>query len=576
MNESRFKLFITIIFLSFFILISRAMYIQIFHNSKYKKEVEELSTKIITLNPIRGNIYDKNGILLAWNEKIYVIENFNESFSEKDLQLLKNVFSTITDSPETYIDKLIFQKKLNIKLTPANIKQISNIKGIRVSEKYIRKYKDNTIYPIIGYVNSEGVPLYGVEKLYNNILEGKPGYQIVKITPGGRIDKILETVDPIKGKDLYLTIDYNLQKYIYDEMEKYKKPGAVIMSNPNDGSILALVSYPSVEPNLFSSGLSIQDWKKIIYDTKQPLINRAISSVYAPGSVIKPFFALIGLEEGISPEATIVCDGKFELKNSQGNVIAEYYDWNIFGHGVTDLVKSLRVSCNLYYYNLGLNLGIDTMSSYAKLFRLNDKTGIDLTGEINSVFPDRIWKKETFGKDWFIGETVLTSIGQGYMQFTPIGILRLYNILSTKGKYYKFHVLNKYVKNIYEKPVVYEKKLNFTYNINPVYYFNILKGLIEVTTFPGNSSNGGTAYHVFKDFKGLVAGKTGTAEVTGGKSPHSWFAGFMPANNPEVSIVAFVENGGYGSEVAAPIARKALERYLFEKDLGEKNKPSKK
>ncbi|WGS65970.1 penicillin-binding protein 2 [Marinitoga aeolica] len=562
MKESRFKLLILLFLFSFIILISRTAYIQIFNHTKYTKEVEELSTKIITLNPIRGNIYDRNGTLLAWNEKVYVIENYRESFSEKDIALLKKAFSTITKSPETLVDKLIFQKRITVNLTPANIKLISSIKGIRISEKYIRKYKDNTIYPIIGYVNSEGVPLYGVEKVYNNILEGKPGYQIVKITPGGRVDKVLETVDPIKGKDLYLTIDYNLQKYIYDEMEKYKKPGAVIMSNPNNGEILALVSYPSIEPNLFSSGLSIQDWKKIIYDTKQPLINRAISSVYAPGSVIKPFFALVGLEEGISPEATIFCDGKFELKNSQNKVIAEYYDWNIFGHGVTDLVKSLRVSCNLYYYNLGLKLGIDTMSSYANLFKINQKTGIDLTGEVSSVFPSRSWKKEKFGKDWFIGETVLTSIGQGYMQFTPISILRLYNILSTKGKYYKFHVLEKYVKNISEDAISYEKKLDFVFNIKPIEYFNILKGLIEVTTYPGNSSDGGTAYHVFKNFKELVAGKTGTAEVTGGKSPHSWFAGFMPANNPEVSIVSFVENGGYGSEVAAPIAKKALEKYI--------------
>lgn len=562
MNKSRFDLIIILIFISFGILISRIAYIQIFNHKKYSREVDELSTKIITLNPTRGNIYDKNGVLLAWNERVYVIESYAESFSEENLELLKKVFSTISDTPETFIDKLIFQKKLTVNLTPANIKQLSNIKGLRISEKFIRRYKDNTIYPIIGYVNSEGVPLYGVEKKYNDILEGKPGYQIVKITPGGRVDKILEAVEPIKGNDIYLTIDYNLQKYIYDEMEKYKKPGAVIMSDPNNGDILALVSYPSVEPNLFSSGLSIQEWKKIIYDTKQPLINRAISSVYAPGSVIKPFFALVGLEEGISPEATIFCDGKFELKNSKDKVIAEYYDWNIFGHGVTDLVKSLRVSCNLYYYNLGLTLGIDTMSSYAKFFKLNEKTGIDLTGEVNSVFPSRTWKKERFGEDWFIGETVLTSIGQGYMQFTPLSILRLYNIISTKGKYYKFHVLKKYVKNLSEDSVLYEKKLDFLYDINPFYYFNILKGLIEVTTYPGNSTDGGTAYHVFKDFKILVAGKTGTAEVTGGKSSHSWFAGFMPANNPEISIVSFVENGGYGSEVAAPIAKKALEKYL--------------
>jgi penicillin-binding protein 2 len=562
MKESRFKFLVFLFISAFFILLSRAFYLQIINHSKFVKEVDELSTRIITLNPIRGNIYDKNGILLAWSEKVYIIENYNDTFSEKDVEILVDIFSNISDTPETYIDKLLFQKRLVIKLTPASIKQLSEIKGIKISEKYIRKYIDNTIYPIVGYVNSEGVPQYGIEKYYNDILEGKPGYQIVKITPGGRIDKILETVEPIKGKDIYLTIDYRLQKYIYNEMEKYKKSGAVIMSNPNNGEILALVSYPAVEPNLFSSGLSIQDWKKIIYDTKQPLINKAISATYAPGSVIKPFFALVGLEEGYSPEATIDCDGKFELENFKGNVIAEYYDWNIFGHGVTDLVKSLRVSCNLYYYNLGLTLGIDALSAYAKAFKVDEKTDIDLTGEVSSVFPSREWKKERFGVDWYIGETVLTSIGQGYMEFTPISILKLYNVLSTKGMYYKFHVLKSYINNISEEQVSYEKKLVYNFNINPVYYFNILKGLIEVTTYPGNSTDGGTAYHVFQNFPQLVAGKTGTAEVTGGKLPHSWFAGFMPANNPEVSIVSFIENGGYGSEVAAPIAKKALEKYL--------------
>ncbi|AEX85801.1 hypothetical protein XO10_06920 [Marinitoga sp. 1135] len=570
MKESRFRSIIYVIFISFAFLIMRSGYLQIINHKKYARDVDELSTRIITLNAIRGNIYDKNGILLAWNEKEYVIENFNESFSEETYEKLRKVFSEISDSPETYIDKLLFQKKITVKLTPAGIKTLNNLKGFRISEKYVRKYKDKSIYPIVGYVNSDGKPLYGIEKVYNDILEGKPGYQIAKITPGGRVKKVLEEVSPIKGKDIYLTIDYRLQKFIYDEIEKYKKPGAVIMSNPNNGDILALVSYPSVEPNLFSSGLTIREWKKILYDTKQPLVNRAISTTYAPGSVIKPFFALVGLEEGISPESTIMCDGKFELKNSSGKIIAEYYDWNIFGHGITNLVKSLRVSCNLYYYELGLKLGIDTMSSYASAFKLSKKTNIDLTGEVNSIFPSRTWKQEKFHQDWYIGETVLTSIGQGYMQFTPISILRLYNILSTQGKYYRFHVMDKYITNITGNFKNFEKHLDFYHPINEFNYFNILKGLVEVTTYPGDSSNGGTAYHVFKDFKELVAGKTGTAEVMGGKSPHSWFAGFMPANSPEVSIVSFIENGGYGSAVAAPIARKALEKYLYLKGENKK------
>ncbi|HOT31669.1 MAG TPA: penicillin-binding transpeptidase domain-containing protein [Petrotogaceae bacterium] len=554
MVDSRGKLLYLIFAIGILILLIRAFYLQVFKWSTLNFEVQDLNTRIIQSDSQRGNIFDRNGKLLAWNEKLFQIYNLSEEIDKQTEELIREILKKTDLDLDSIIDKLNFQRKINLSINAALAKKLSNIKTLYVQEKSIRKYAHVSLYHILGYVDIEGNPVMGLEKIYDKILRGQPGYKIVNLTPMGKIKSTVEETFSIPGDDIYLTIDLDIQIKAFEELESSGYPGSIIVSDPRNGEIYALVSFPTPDPNMFSRGLTNLEYRRLSNNTKKPFINRGISALYPPGSVLKPFIALSALEAGLDPDKTIFSDGRYELKNSKGQVIGSFTDWNLVGHGTTDLIKSLKESVNSYYYWLGEKYGIDYLKTKSDFYNITGKTLIDLPGESLGIFPDQKWKKDTFNEIWYPGETLNAYIGQGYVLTTPIEILKFYNILASKGKYYKFHTFLRSSNTLEkESPVVYEVNLAENYQINNDYLSLILKGLKEVTT------PGGTAYDAFKNFPVITAAKTGTAEVSGGKKPHGWFAAYMPADNPKYSIVVMVENVGYGSHVSAPIAKNVLD-----------------
>lgn len=553
-NKRVIFLFILTI-LGFFLLFYRAFQIQVLNWKDYRLEVQDLSTRIYINEAKRGNIYDRNGELIAWNEKLYQIYNNSDEIVQEDEEKIRKILSKTDLDVDYVIDRLNFQKNVILKISSTTSKKLSEIKNFIITEKYVRKYADNSLYHILGYVDNEGLARSGLEKVWNDKLIGKQGYKLVTITPSGKVKAVIEDTKSIAGNDIYTTLDIRLQKEVYNYFEKHNYKGSVIISDPENGDIVAMVSYPSPDPNAFSQGLSTLEFRKILNDSKKPLINRSIGASYFPGSLIKPFIAYSALEYGISPDATINSTGRYDVYNSKGTRIASFYDWNYAGHGITDMRKSLRVSANSYYYWLGETIEIDYMKGMANYFKLDKKTGIEIPGEKEGLFPNQEWKKETYDTIWYPGETILAYIGQGYVQLTPIELLRFYNILAENGKYFKFNLL-KETKNIYGQIVEKDEPVLIDdYDLNKEFSNVIKNGMIDVTSYPGDSRTEGTAYKGFKDFDTTVAGKTGTAEVGGNQKSHGWFAGYLPAENPRYSMIVLVENGGYGPDIAVPFAR---------------------
>jgi len=541
---NRIVVIFLLIFLGMALLLYRAFYLQIIRHSDFVAQVEDLFKTSTTIPAPRGEILDRNGIKLAWNQRSTLLK----IVGNLDKERLKNVLMPyFSDRTQEIIELLKAEGSVNIKLPESLELQLYSVKGLEVVPVYSRTYKGEAFSHVLGYANLAGEGLSGLEKFYDSILKGKPG-ELLRSSKGEVIDKI----PPIPGKNLRTSIDARLQEYAYQLLEETRKPGAAILMNPNTGEIYSLVSYPGYDPNLLSRGLDEAQWRLMAADPRGKFINRAISATYSPGSAIKPLILITGLY--YQPQQTetmsVNCKGHYNLYDSSGNLIASYSDWYPLGHGVTDYIKGIAVSCNVFFFELGRQVGIEKMREMASMLQIDGLTGIDLPWEKRGTFPDPRWKYNNVGEQWYLGDTILTSIGQGYVRLTPIELLQLYNLIATRGKVVKPHI------------VMSGDSERMRIDIGGV-FDKLVEALTQVTTKSGASlADRGTAYSVFKNFPATVAGKTGTAEVGGGRAPHSWFAGFVPADRPAVSVVVFVENGGYGSQTAAPIAEKLLSKFF--------------
>ena len=345
---------------------------------------------------------------------------------------------------------------------------------------------------------------------------------------------------------MVLTIDRDL--HLYGENLLFDKKGSFLVSDPNSGEILALVNRPSFNPNLFADGISHSDWQKLSSDADYPLTNRSVQGLYSPGSIFKVVTAMAALEEGVTDrKRKIYCSSSFELA---GQV---FTCWKETGHGSLSIVDGIAHSCNIYFYTLGKDLGIERFNKYMQKFGLGEKTGIDLPAEAIGIIPSAQWKKREVKEIWFPGDTINLSIGQGYLLLTPLQVHNLITTIAAEGDIYKLYLVKKIIAadgSIVEeiKPEIY-KKVDCSSDT-----FKIIKEGLRQTILKG------TGWRA--NIKELaVAGKTGTAQNPQGET-HAWFIGFAPYGNPEVCITVFIENGGEGGEIAAPIARAMLEKYF--------------
>ena len=420
--------------------------------------------------------------------------------------------------------------------------------------------EDWTELPAEKRSSSQIVGHSGVELLENDHMIGLDGGRQAEVDHMGRELQVLgEPVPSVPGKNITLSLDVRLQKVATDAMKG--ESGAVIVMNPKTGGILALASFPDFDPNLFSGGIDPENWKRLLENPQHPMENKAIQGLYAPGSIFKVATAYAGLEEGaITPETEYVCNGVFQVKGRD----EPFKCWQEKGHGKVKLHGAIKGSCNVYFYNTGMEAGVDSMHKYASLFRLGKLTGVGLLNEKAGSIPSSSWKKRVLNEPWYGGETPSMAIGQGYIIVTPLQVINMINILANDG--------------IWMPPRLFLEDEGTASQLIPLkkeYLSLIRKGMVAVV-----NEAGGTARKVqFEEF--TVAGKTATSQVISHKTRetleeeleeeeklkkefqnHAWFVAFGPAEDPEISVIALVEHGESGSGAAAPVVRKLLSYYI--------------
>ena len=511
-------------------LIVRLVYLQIVGHEHYSSLAKDNSIKIVPLVPTRGMIYDRHGKVLAENTTSYSLEIIPEQVSNMDDTLHRlQILLDVSDEELEQYQKLRKRQKRFVSsplLLSMNDEQLAKFAvarpyfpGVDIHRQLVRHYPYGDLaahvvgyvgrineaemkeLPIAEYRGSSHIGKLGIELSYEHDLHGKTGYAEIETNVQARLLNTLNEVNPEPGSNLYLTLDIDLQKIAYDALGGYN--GSVVAIDIKTGGVLVFVSRPGFDPNPFVVGISNDDYEALQSNENQPLYNRALRGLYPPGSTLKPFVALAGLEyEAITPEQKLFCPGYYQLPG----VTHKYRDWKKGGHGSVDMNQAITESCDVYFYRLAASLGIDNMVSFMQKFGFGEKTGIDLVGEKSGLLPTREWKREKKNQAWYPGETLITGIGQGYLQVTPIQLVKATAALANQGKVITPFLVDKVVgaqgshsgtnSNYYNVSVKTE-------NVNAV-----IAGMINVV-----HSARGTAKGINRNINYQIAGKTGTAQV---------------------------------------------------------------
>ncbi|MGL4534234.1 MAG: penicillin-binding protein 2 [Fusobacteriaceae bacterium] len=568
-----FKIAVVIIFL---ILAFRMVYLQIFRYEKYKNMSEENRIKLKRIEPDRGKIYDKNGVLLATNGSGYRLIYLKErKYSEDDLKRISQLTGFSAKVIEKrikngeispYTRENILFENLEEKLAHKIIEKIKPEDFIDIQIYSKRRYiYDSLGSHILGYVKKISSKEYetlkeegytardsigkdGIEKNYDKLLKGKSGFEKIEVNAYNRLQRKIDKQLPEPGIDVYLTIDYEIQNYMEKLLEEEKLTGSFIAVNPKNGEVLALVSYPTYSLNTFSSQISQEEWDAIRTDTRRPLSNKAIAGEYPPGSIFKPISAFAYLSKGVNPNQKYFDPGYYSIGSWTWKA------WKVGGHGYVDMKKSIIESVNPYYYRFADQFGYKPILDFALMFGLNEKTGIDIPGEKKGVIPSPEWKKATFNTGWYKGDSVNMSIGQGYVTVTPIQMAQAYSFLANRGKIYQPHLINSTWENGEKKAI--ERKLVTEVEL-PSSYFDLMDDALRRTVSDGNGTT------TILRTQGLEIGaKSGSAQNSQSKISHAWVAGYFPIKNPEIVFVALLEGAGGGGKIGGGVAKKFVDKYL--------------
>lgn len=585
----------------FGLLFSRFFYLQVVQVEHYTTLAEANRIAIQPLTPNRGLIFDRNGEILAQNYTAYTLEIVPDQV--KDLEAVLDELATIVEISAE--DRRRFAKlkrentrfkslPIRARLTDFEVARFAEnqyrFPGIEIKAHPLRHYPKGELFShVIGYIGrisdkdleqleadkrlknyrgSTHIGRTGIEKSYESVLHGQIGFEQVETDAIGRSVRSLSRTPPIAGNDLILSLDIGLQQAAVQAFGDYR--GALVALDPTNGEILAFVSKPGFDPNLFVEGIDHLNWRLLNESIDRPLNNRALRGVYPPGSVFKPFMALAGLELGKrTPNYGFSDPGFFSLPGSSHR----FRDWKPGGHGWVDLHKSLVVSCDTYYYRLAHDLGITNIHDFIRKFGFGQETGIDIPGEVTGLLPSPEWKKRRFNQNWLPGDTISVGIGQGFNLATPLQLTFGMMLLANDGKAYRPHFVKRQIdhyKNLVEEDFVEEV---YRLELKQEYLDYVKQALADVTRPGGTASRAGanTAY--------TFAGKTGTSQVINIKQgerynahkvderhrDHALFSAFAPVETPEIVLTVLVENGGSGGSTAAPIARKVLDYFFLGK-----------
>jgi len=578
----KFILFVFILFWGG--MIARLYHVSIKSNFYYEGLAKDNIERKQFIKPVRGEITDINGNLLAMNQigfSISIKPHLKQD-NPKLLAVIDRLVETFDDLNKTVMLKVY--KKHNSPYNHKYIKvvdfihypkmmgaypQLSILPELKIEAETKRYYpygkyaahivgytgrsnkKENLKDPVVNEVGKVGKT--GLERYYNKALEGELGHVISKVTATNKEVEVLEKVEPRDNKNIQLNIDINLQKMIYERFKESKEVGVAVVMRTN-GELLSAVSYPSYDPNLFVGGISTKDWKALQEDLAHPFTNKFIHGTYPPGSTIKMGMALAFSKslEGVL-DTYEHCNGYITLGKSKH----KFRCWSRWGHGKVDLRKAIRESCDVYFYSKSLKVGINAMAKQLRSFGLGVKTGVDLPREYNGVIPDKAWKMKRYKQPWYLGETVISSIGQGYDSVTPLQIARYTALIATSNLVTP--QLARVIDN--NKTTTKMKPIKF----NSSHLNQIRKGMYDVCNI-----RGGTAYKTMSKLPIIVAGKTGTSQVTSIPQnvkkrlkeeelayfhrSHAWITTYAPYHNPQFVVSVLVEHGGHGGSTAGPIA----------------------
>ncbi|WP_061481463.1 penicillin-binding protein 2 [Legionella pneumophila] len=588
----RLNLLIAILIILSLILILRLAFLQISEFKRYQTLSLKNQMSVIPIAPPRGVILDRNGVLLAENIPVYVLEITPERVKDmkQTLAKLRELIPSITDEDIDNFNKTRLQNRsfvpipIKLKLSQEEVATFASnqyhFPGVSIKARLMRHYPLGEITAhALGYVGriniqelkqvdstnyraTNFIGKAGVEKYYEDILHGKVGYQMVETDVSGRTLRIINKVNPHSGAKLYLSIDARLQEAAYNALKD--KRGAVVVINSRNGEVLAMVSSPSFDPNIFVSGVSKADYKVLSNALQRPLFNRAVRGVYPPASTIKPFVGLAGLDKGFITTTTEIYDpGKYKLPTSSHI----YRDWKKTGHGVINFKRAITVSCDTFFYQLGNKMGISNIEDMLVKFGLGQLTHIDLHEEANGVIPSARWKRQAKGVSWYPGDTLISAIGQGFMLATPLQMANATASLSQHGQRFRPHLLIKTVNSDTNETEEYKPFEEYPVSLRDEANWDIvIDAMHSVLT-----SNEGTGYRFGRNPPYPVAGKTGTAQVYSGRQyekakyedipehlrDNSLFIAFTPVEKPEIAIAVVVEN----DTIASTVARKVLDTY---------------
>jgi len=585
-------------------LLGRAFYLQITQHDYYIQRAENNRITQVPVAPNRGLILDRKGRILAENYSAYTLELARAQPAELEATLAEvSRLIEITPGELRRFRRLLAESHefetvpLKSKSTDEEVAILAanryRLPGTEVKARLFRNYRAGPgmahVVGFIGRINDRDlknlretgreqnyrgtahIGKTGLEQSYETLLHGRTGFDQMETDASGRAVRALSRIPPVPGKDLRLYLDEGLQEVAEHAFGDYM--GGLVALDPNTGGVLALVSKPGFDPNLFIDGIDPETWKALNESPERPMVNRVLRGLYPPGSTIKPFMGLAGLELGLrKPGDTIVDPGYFSLPNSSH----QYRDWKRDGHGIVDLRRAITQSCDTYFYKLAVDMGIDRMHDYLAHFSFGEKTGIDLDGESAGLLPSREWKQRRWKKAWYPGETVIAGIGQGYHLTTPLQLATATAMLANGGKRIEPRLVqavrDPFTHVWQPQPVVVHEQVA----IRPEDLAVVRQGMMDVMR-PGGTGAAAAAGAAY-----TIAGKTGTAQVVGIKQgarydagslslknrDHALFIAYAPAETPTIVVAVMVENGGHGGSTAGPIARAVFDYYLTGKRPG--------
>jgi penicillin-binding protein 2 len=577
-------------------LIVRLHHLQLVNHEHFKTLSDKNRMQLQPIAPNRGLIYDRNGALLADNKPIFsvvIIPEYSKNIDES-IASIQGIINITPEHIKRFKKRILRSRRpyqpviLKSKLDEQEIARIEvrrhELKGIDIQAELARYYPmaEATAHSIgyVGRINvkeleklddqnysaTNYIGKLGVEQFYENELHGQVGYQRVETNASNRVLRVLDRIAPTPGRDLTLYLDTQLQNKAVELLGKRR--GAVVAIEPKTGGILALVSTPSFDPNLFVTGIDYKSYADLRDSLDLPLFNRALKGQYPPGSTIKPFVGLGGLDSAVTNRTFTIWDnGRYQLKNDD----RIYRDWKRQGHGRMDLFSAIAQSCDVYFYDLAFKMGVDGMSKYLGYFGFGQNTALDISEARDGLLPTREWKRALKGRAWYPGDSLNMGIGQGFMLTTPLQLAEATALLANRGRWVQPALLKSITGG--NKPVRQRSISMKDVELNNLDDWDFIIGSMEEVMH----GKRGTARASGRRAEYRMAGKTGTAQVVGIKQgeeydaealsernrDHALFVGFAPVNNPQIAVAVIVENGGGGSTSAAPIGRAMFDEWVL-------------